>query len=313
MKLIAYCTLFLAGLAFAGCDSLKQEVNPDKLVAEPPKLVVACFISPQDTVLAARVVVSQPVLGIAGSSSAEIPNATVTLSDGKRTIQLMYRKGVNGGNGYYRADVRQLLIVAGQTYTLTAKTANDRLAVDASCTVPGPVAPGNVLVDSTITTNFGLTRTEYYARLRWLDPAGEVNFYRVAGQNEYSYKIQVRSTPNGPVRDSLIRAQGSWVFNNGSTTADLGRDGKELISSRGRLAMVYNFRNGEQLSHPRGKLTAYLLNVDENYYRYHDEVDRQSKVRNNPFAEPVLIQTNIRGGLGCFGAYNKSTLVIDLK
>ncbi|MBC7571767.1 MAG: DUF4249 family protein, partial [Spirosoma sp.] len=154
---------------------------------------------------------------------------------------------------------------------------------------------------------------EYYARLRWLDPAGEVNFYRVAGQNEYTYKTQIRSTPNGPVRDSLIRGQDSWVFNNGSTTTDLGRDGQELISSRGRLAMVYNFRNGEQPSRPKGKLTAYLLNVDENYYRYHDEVARQSKVRNNPFAEPVLIQTNVRGGLGCFGAYNKSTLVIQLK
>ncbi len=307
-----YTPFVLACLFLVGCNSLKQEVDPRGLGSEPEKIVVACFISPQDTVLAARIGRSSTILGPDNRAVPDIPNAIVTMSDGTRSVVLKKTIDEVLGYTYYRAKPEQLPVIVGKTYTLTISVPNGQ-TVTASCTVPGPVAPDDVLVDSTVTTNFGLTRTEYYARLRWLDPAGEVNFYRVAGQNEYIYKTQIRSTPNGPVRDSLIRGQDSWVFNNGSTTTDLGRDGQELISSRGRLAMVYNFRNGEQPSRPKGKLTAYLLNVDENYYHYYDEVERQSKVRNNPFAEPVLIQTNIRGGLGCFGAYNESTLVTELK
>lgn len=301
--------MLLTGLALAGCNSLKQEVNPDKLVGEPAKLVATCFISPQDTVLAVRVSLSQPMLGSTGSSSADVPDAIVTLSDGKQTIQLRYRKEVN----YHRADIRQLPVMAGQVYTLTVKTANGQFSVNANCTVPGPVALDKVLVDSAITTSFGRPLKEYYVRLKWRDPAGQANYYRAAGQNEYAYSAQYGSTPGGPVRDTLIRSQGNWLFTNGSTSTDVGQDGQEMVSGRGRLAVQYSFQNSEQNRLPQGKLTAYLLNVDENYYRYHDEVDRQSKVRNNPFAEPVLIQTNIQGGLGCFGAYNKSTLVTELK
>lgn len=309
MKAIPYLTLLITCFLLIACDSLKQEVDPSKLVSEPAKLIVACFISPQDTVLAARVSISRPVLGIT-ESSADIPNAIVTLSDGTQTVQLVYEPGVN----YYRADVRQLPIVVGKTYTLTAKTANGQLAIDASCTVPGPVALQSLQIDSATTNDLGQVQKQYYARLKWRDPAGEINFYRVVGHNENTYPTTTGSSPNGPGRDTLITRFGYWSFENGSTITDTERDGQELVSSRGQLSITRIFLNGQpQPTRPVGTVVAYLLNVDENYYRYHDEVERQREVRNNPFAEPVLIQTNIRGGLGCFGAYNKSMLVTELK
>jgi hypothetical protein len=62
-----------------------------------------------------------------------------------------------------------------------------------------------------------------------------------------------------------------------------------------------------------GKLNAYLLNVDEAYFRYYDAVERQNQLGDNPFAEPVPVPTNILGGLGCFAGYNRSSLTIELK
>jgi hypothetical protein len=88
-----------------------------------------------------------------------------------------------------------------------------------------------------------------------------------------------------------------------------------MASTQARLPpFSYTRINGVWVSTPpSGRLDGYLLNVDENYYRYHDGVARQDEVRDNPFAEPVPIPTNIQGGLGCFGAYNRSTLTLYLK
>ncbi len=302
-----------ACLFLFGCDSLKQEVDPRGLSSEPEKIVVACFISPQDTVLAARIGRSSTILGPDNQVIPDVSNAVVTLSDGTRSVVL--KKTVNNllGYTYYRARPEQIPVVVGKTYTLTVSVPNGQ-PVSASCTVPEPVAIGGVVIDSAITNEFGRVRKRYYARLRWTDPAGQVNYYRVAGNNEVTSAGRIQNGPNTPVRDTTFTSISTWYYENGSTLLDLGRDGQELISPRGIMGTPVSFVNGQsQFSAPRGKVTVYLLNVDENYYRYHDEVARQSKVRNNPFAEPVLIQTNIRDGLGCFGAYNKSTLTTQLK
>jgi hypothetical protein len=52
-----------------------------------------------------------------------------------------------------------------------------------------------------------------------------------------------------------------------------------------------------------------LLNVDEHYYRYHTTLRLYSG--DDPFSEPAPIYSNIVGGLGVFGAYNKTTVVKD--
>ena len=251
MKYISFLCLCL----LIGCNSLKQEVDPGGLSSEPEKIVVACFISPQDTVLAARISQSTTVLGIDNRGTPDITNAVVTLSDGTRSVSMVKTVNKLAGYTYYRATPAQLPVVVGKTYTLTVSVPN-RQQVNASCTVPGSVAPGSIVVDSALTTNFGFSRIEYYARLRWRDPAGQVNYYRVAGQNEYTYSRTVGTSSNGPVRDSLIKSQGNWSFNNGSVITDLGKDGQEMVSPRGRLVDIYQYGRPQS-----SRLIAYLLNV----------------------------------------------------
>ena len=55
------------------------------------------------------------------------------------------------------------------------------------------------------------------------------------------------------------------------------------------------------------------MSVDQAYYQFQEAVIRQRRSRNNPFAEPVLIPSNIDGGLGCFAGYNNAILTKTLK
>lgn len=307
-----FSLLFLGSMYLLGCDSLHQEVNPDRLNREAAKLVVTCFLSPQDTVLAVKVNRSQPVLGEStnfSNTGINVSDATLTLSDGARTVTLRYDARL----GYYQAVISELPVVVGRAYALAVQTPAGEQA-RASCTVPELVALKDILLDSAVTNDFGRTAKHYYARLRWRDPAGKPNFYLLRGDNEYTARNQSRTSPNAPLRDTLYKLRGTWYFDNGSTTTDVGRDGQELVSGRGRLAMYYVFSNGQQqLERPVGQLNAHLLNVDENYYRYSDAIDRQSRASGNPFAEPVPIPSNIQGALGCFAGYNRSTLTVTLK
>jgi hypothetical protein len=304
--LTALCLFF----SLVSCDSLRQEVNPDRLNREAAKLVVTCFLSPQDTVLAAKVARSETVLGESTgyfNAGVNVSDAIVTLSEGGRSVALRYDAKL----GYYRATISQLPIVAGQTYSLVVQTPAGERA-EASCTVPESVALNEIVIDSAVTNDFGLSTKRYYARLRWRDPVGRPNFYQLAGDN--AYRTYYQPIPNAPSRDTLLTTRQSWNFTNGSTSTDVGRDGQDLLSVRGQLAMQLSWVNGIQLpSKPVGQINAYLLNVDQAYYQYQDAVERQSQVLGNPFAEPVPIPTNIQGALGCFGAYNRSALTMELK
>ena len=305
---VALCFFF----SLTSCESLRQEVNPDRLNRESAKLVVTCFLSPQDTVLAAKIARSETVLGESTgnfNAGANVSDAIVTLSEGGRSVTLRYDAKL----GHYQAAISQLPIVAGRTYSIAVQTPAGERA-EASCTVPEFVVLKYIMLDSAITNDFGRSMKRYYARLRWLDPAGKPNFYQFMGDNEYTYTTSYRPDPNLPWRDTLFTTRQNWYFTNGSTNTDFGRDGQDLESARGQLAMQLSFTNGQQdSSRPVGQLNAHLLNVDENYYRYQDAVERQSQVLGNPFAEPVPIPSNIQGALGCFGAYNRSTITMTLK
>jgi hypothetical protein len=50
-----------------------------------------------------------------------------------------------------------------------------------------------------------------------------------------------------------------------------------------------------------------VYNADVNYFKYHRSLQQRLDTE-NPFTEPSIIYTNIKGGLGCFGAYNLGKL-----
>lgn len=293
----------LAGLAFLyGCTSLRNEVDPNLLGPASTKLVVSGFISPQDTVLAIKVTRSNTVVGDSISllqTGNNVTDATVTLSDGSKTVQLPYnnipKSDTVRSRPYYSINAKQLPVVAGRTYSLTV-VANGQRATSV-CTIPTAVQPTAIKLDST-------ANARYYVTVKWQDPAGQANYYQAAGIFRY-IAANCKACQNEVYNTLSFDDDSRGLF------SDVGYEGGEIASGRAYLtsAGTINFYN----YYKTASVTANLMSVDQNFYRFQDAAMRQRRSRNNPFAEPVIIPSNIDGGLGCFAGYNNATMTLKLK
>lgn len=307
MKPIALNLLLV--MLMLSCESaFVREVDPGNVPKSAQKLVVHCYISPQDTVLAAVVNRSRAVVGEPNSfRNGSLPGAVVTLSEaGGRSVNFQYDG--SPGASLYRADPRLFPIQVGKTYSLTVSMPTGE-SVTATCTVPGPVPISSVQIDSLPEPNIP-NALAYYVKTTWQDPAGVVNYYRVAGDSEYG---SVRTDfIQGKRVDVPIRAVGNLFFgNDGPYLTDQKLDGRAIKSPLGRIPFGYS--DGKINAGRPVLINAYLLNTDVNYYRYHESLDRATRSQDNPFAEPSPVFSNIENGLGCFGAYDRSTRSAQLK
>ena len=302
-------TLALLILALlTGCTSLRNEIDPSQLGVEPPKLVVTCFLSPQDTTLAVKVTRSNTVVGDSVNllqTDNNITNATVTLAEGDQTVTLPYNNRPASSTvtlPYYSAPARFLPIRTGRTYKLTVVLPGGQRA-SSTCTIPAAVPPTGVSFDS-LTENGGRTR-RYFVRGLWQDPPNQVNYYQVAGIFRYTTNTSNNEKYNGLSFDDENRGLYSDVGLDGTTFVS----GRAFVASGSTTTQQSSFTN----QYKTATVTVNVISVDPAYYRYQEAVIRQRRSRNNPFAEPVLIPSNIQGGLGCFGGYNNATRSLRLK
>jgi Domain of unknown function (DUF4249) len=307
-KKVTCIILIISQFFLLSCESLIKEIDPSFLPETDSKLVVACFISPQDTVLAAKVTETKLLIGTTGDIRDDITNATVSLSDGSKSIRLIYSSKL----GYYRALPSELPILAGKTYTITVNTPDGR-QVNASTTVPNNIAIKEVKIDSTTVNDFQrgniVTNTEYDVKVIWQDKAGETNYYRAVSAYDVIYQISETKT-NKKLNDTLISSLVDL-----RTIDDKDNDGQLLSLNRTFLPSmnIGGLQNNREVSGKRlNKIKVGLFQTDIHYYNYHTSLRRQRE-NNNPFAEPVLLYTNINGGFGCFGAYNATWQEVKLK
>lgn len=322
MKTSRYIAAISFLLSLWGCGSLVQEVSPNKIPTTTAKLVVHCFISPQDTALVVYINTPRAVLGTSYVDAGYLPtssiqNTLVNLSDGNTTVQLA---GVGGQYPlYYSIAARKLPIITGRTYTLTVSNPYFP-AVTAQCTVPQLVKPTEIQIDSTtILTNGGAQFDPkgpmLTGRLVWQDPAGQPHYYQVNGQTIKQLKAKVTYPQSVPQRDTLVRIDTPLRFEKSTLVDDKAKDGSSFISPKGQTTGNYSY---SRYDFPTATLLSYtvvmtLSNVDENYYRYQAAIEQQGQAEDNPFAEPVLIPSNIQNGLGCFGAFNQSSLTVRVR
>lgn len=306
-----FTTILLAGLlglTLHGC-TLRNEVSPDLLGIDSSKIVVTGYLSPQDTLLSIRVTRTQTVVGDSLSlleTGIIVPNAKVTLSEGDRSVVLPFYKVNPPADSAYSINARLLPIVAGRTYKLTVETsAGERLS--STCTIPQAVLPKSITFDSLTQTQARGTIQRYFIRARWQDPAEQANYYQVAGIFRYTPVLNVRENNYSNL---------SFDDDKRGLFTDAGVDGTVMVSGRAYLNPASSATN-EQASfsdqYGTADVIVNLMSVEQTYYRFQEAVIRQRRSRNNPFAEPVLIPSNIEGGLGCFAGYNNATLTTKLK
>lgn len=292
-------------VSLIGCEQTQSNVSPADLSHMAPKLFVAAFISPQDTILTVKVSESTPLLSTTTLSSGEIPHAAVTLSDGQKTISLLYDSRLR----FHRVSARMLPIIAGKDYTLVVKAPDGR-RVEATCRVPGAVPLKAVRFDS-VTTEAATGKKRYFIQMQWQDVPRETNYYRTMAIFTYTRRNEGTRT---------FRPDSSYAtFGEGGRITllpDGSADGQTLGSERGYLAAsLLDTARSVQFGRVFRSATvrANLFHVDKNYYDYHRYLEVHRATNDNPFTEPVPLPTNIQGGLGCFGAYNRSTVVLRLR
>jgi hypothetical protein len=274
--------LIISSLGVWSCNSFVTEVDPSLLPSADSKLVLSCYISPQDTVISAKLTETKTVLST-GGTRADITNASINISDGSKTVPLTYSTSLL----YYRALPSQMKIEVGKTYSMSVKTPDGR-SVSAKCTVPTPVGINEIKVDSgtaiTIRRLNAQEVKEYYFKLIWKDVVGAGNYYRGFGFVQGTFRD----------RNSTIQRTDGVEF--------AGTDDKNTDGQLQTLNATYRpSRNITSLSIQ--KLTVGLFHADIHYFNYHESL-RKQRGNSNPFAEPVLLYTNVEGGFGCFGAYN---------
>lgn len=253
-----------------GCQ---KEVTNIKLPETNPKLVVGCFISPQDTIIALTLTRSNPVFGSGHNTANNLPvtDASVTISNGTNSVILLY----NSVNEQYEVKTSTFPITTAQTYFLTISTPKGE-TVSASCTVPS----SNL---TSLMVNFVDTiSSQKVLNVKWQDIPNQVNYYRLFGQ-----MIKVHPFAHDTIYKDM--------FADNSLQNDNEKDGREMSTMMSGGYVVFEYLN-------KG-YDIYLLNIDVEYYKYQHSLDNYSY--DNPFSEPSPLYTNIKGGLGIFGAYQK--------
>lgn len=282
-------------LIIAGCVDIVSNIEfPDT----EPKIVVHSFISPSDTAVHVMLSWSNPISkGVAYDSIHTISNASVYIAEqGRDYMQLTYHVGKR----VYTLPANQFAVEQGKRYSLLVEVAGHD-PVKASCSIP---APNQTLVVDKLETE----------KLSWGEVVRiEYSFTDIAGNTENFY------APSAWLEQATYLYQADSIAIRKRAFERVS--GERYISNKGRHGRTFKNRgeafleNWEWLEEPPPEIDTaniylILLTTDEHYYHYHKSLEMYSP--GNPFSEPVLVYSNIEGGLGVFAGFSRFEIAIDL-
>jgi hypothetical protein len=247
----------------------------------PEKLVVGCFINPQDDTLYATVTLSKPLYKRNSNQYdfETVTNASVQISDGSTSATFTY----NSDLGRYLLPRVSFNIQAGRSYQLEVSTPDGK-RVKASTTVPELQNFNFTLQLTNATTN--AEESQYLMDARWQGVPGPERHYR------FIYGIRTISN-----WDDYEYWPNADEWNPSQYFSDLTQENRNY---RFRETVYGGWRSpfdSTQIS-----LTAVLQELDVHSYRYFTSLAAQLNTTGG-FSEPVVVYSNIENGLGCFGSH----------
>lgn len=289
-----YWLLVCMGLLVSACDMESMFLKDIDVLGES-EIVVVGYISPDDETVKVAVMKAQTI-GEPTLTNVYIDDAEVMISDGENEYSMTWTQNVTDeeieDDEYYyyylhdpyfvyevSNDVVQ--VTEGKTYHLTVKA--EGKALRASCTVPtGKVAPEVELSDDSDSP---------FLNVSWVKNASETGFYVVDAQiyNETD-SFQYTDFFTGDTISETY-SQRLYLYDNYVQSS---------LSGQVRFRQEVYFQNEPNQN---TDLIVYVVHADENYFRYHKSIEDASYQDGNPFAEPIIIHSNIENGAGCFGAY----------
>lgn len=326
---------------FTSCKSLVTDID----IPYHDRLVVQCFISPQDTLLEVSVTQTAPVIGTVLDGTERYPNilnANVVLSDGRNSVTIPYKtlqlpsaydadgEYIFTARSRYFLSAKNLPIIAGKNYSLKISAPGFE-SVESSCIIPTKVVSVKDItsIQTSITGNIGrgVTGTFPSIEVRFKDIEGEESFYSI-GQFFYQKGTYIDATGAKKIRVN-------WTTKY-EYISDKGQENKTIVALPFDLRSFNNFSSFGGNGNGAGGINGggpqagggnnnsvpvtvtdryneiYIANTDKAYYFYNTAIDKIRKANGNPFAEPVLTYTNIKNGLGVMAGYNQSRIVVKV-
>lgn len=318
----------VAGLC--ACESLVTTIPDSKLPKGTEKAVLHAYISPQDTVIMVKLTKSTPLLGVYQNNGfgfsiigndtiyytgGVIENASVILTDSKKqSVSIPYVKT----QATYVLSASRFPIKAGETYTITAETPIGN--IEASCTVPTETTLALDYKIDTLYEGLGNSRRKiFYINFDWKDIPSQRNYYTMkASITSKMILTPLAGTEDPNPIEKYITYTGYWDEENRQSQyqSDANRDGMVFSTPNGIIQFGSDLVNDNgkiyrpTFSGEKDIIALEVLNTEKNYYDYHRAVRVNNRQNGNPFVEPVPIPTNVKNGLGCFAASNKSIRTI---
>ncbi len=311
--------IIIIAVAITGCESLVNDLDESELPHISSKLVVESFIGPSEDSINVIVTESSPLFGEVNFETKIVQNATVTLSNDTKSVQIPW----NGDTRKYTLSSKNFTISPGKTYYLTVTDPTRK--VTANCTVPLVAATFNeIIISSENKSDEFRYDSTMVVKISWNDIPNQTNYYSIRG-----YAITRITEPRfdfntNDVKIAYYENVVTLSTNNYNSFIhlqnDINLDGSILKAPDLNIRLQKNDLRKDPL--PNGQIQTYytnpklikthieILNLEENYYKYHRSHGRGYD-NDNPFVEPTLTFTNIEGGLGCFGAYNATVAEIE--
>ncbi len=262
--------------------SCKKEVS-QKIAAVEPQLVVQSFFAPGDDSIRVELDYSKNYFGDQQNRSQllnSISKAIVQVESGGSTKTLTWSEK----NRYFTVSTREMPLIQNADYHLNVTTL-EGLKAEATTTVPSLIE--EVELTKTVGKTKDQSRTDRIT-LRIKDEKGKKNYYQFRLFSYFAYTVPE-------------------VFN------EYHEIGQKLDNDNNDLSenVIASFNNDVYLNNGGGgsgvvveaTYRAFFIKATEEYYKYLQISKDNNNAGGNPFAEPVPIYTNIKGGLGVFASY----------
>ena len=258
----------------SGCESDANVTVP----STERKLVVGGFLSPNENEHEISLSLSEPLFST--DPFFNTTNANVTISSEGSSYQIAY--DVDAAAFVFNNS--QFNIANGKNYHLKIVAENGK-TVEADMTTLSDTMPSIEefkINKDTIYSEWSSNQIRYNLKLNWKDIASEKNYYRLTANRLVKYFGAIDTTIE-PIEE----------FNSFTLKDDLGKDGQILSST---LKFDDYSLNNETVG-----FEIVLMKIDVNYYNYYKTLNNYAG--EDPFAEPVILFSNIQNGLGVFSNF----------
>ncbi|NLF41672.1 MAG: DUF4249 domain-containing protein, partial [Bacteroidales bacterium] len=286
-----FCIPLMLLIGFIQLNSCISDAEDIEIPEVEPKLVVHCFISPDDDTITLKLGQTRPlnnstVIYDDWNQQNPIVNASVQISNQNGDSKTLTYSSLHQS---YILPCLDFPIEVNKSYYLSV-SAPDFKSISASCTVPAPNQ--NIIVNDVITQQINEYSTDYIIKAQITDIPNVENYYH--------FQIYLKSAE--PYLNPKYQT-------NYYTQMDF-QIGESFFSDKNLDGAVFPFVAKAQSSSPNNSgISEYkliLLTTDEHYYRYHTSLNIHQSP--NPFIEPTILYSNIINGSGVFCAYNKYTM-----